>query len=72
MAELFVSSMATGVARNFDWEGPILKKILWRFLVTFFSDVKVMMPLKWRHNLWCYIDRCTKTWGRSCIRVLSL
>jgi len=40
----------TGVARNFDWEGPKLEKILWRY----FGDVSWwrhgVTSLKWRHN----------------------
>jgi len=39
----------TGVARNFDWEGPKLKKNCDVILMTFFGDVMVMASLKWRH-----------------------
>jgi len=45
----------TGVARNFDWEGPKLKKNYDVILVTFFADVMVMTSLlffkvRFRHN----------------------
>jgi len=30
----------TGVARNFDWEGPKLEKILWRYLGDVFGGLK--------------------------------
>jgi len=45
-----VLSLATGVARNFDWEGPKMKKICDVNLVTFFGDVVAITSLKWRHN----------------------
>jgi len=36
----------TGVARNFDWEGPKWKKFCDVILVTFFDDVTMMASLK--------------------------
>jgi len=38
------------VARNFNWEGPKIESFCDDILVTFLSDVVVMMSLKWRHN----------------------
>jgi len=35
------SKLLTGVARNFDWEGPKLEKNLWRY----FCDV-----FRWRNS----------------------
>jgi len=42
--------MTTGVARNFDWEGPKLKNFCDVILVTFLDDVMVITSRKWRHN----------------------
>jgi len=40
----------TGVARNFDWEGPKMEKSCDFSLVTFFGDVIIVTSLKRRHN----------------------
>jgi len=40
----------TGVARNFDWEGPKTEESCDINLVTFFDDAITMTSLKWRHN----------------------
>jgi len=40
-----VSKCYTGVARNFDWQGPKIEKFCNVILVTFFGDViAIMMP----------------------------
>jgi len=38
--------IATGVARNFDWEGPKIEKFCDVILVTFFGGVMMMKLLK--------------------------
>jgi len=38
--------VCTGVARNFDWEGPKMEKFCDVILVTFFGDVMIMTSLK--------------------------
>jgi len=40
----------TGIALNFDWEGPKLENFCNVNLVTFLGYVMVMTPLEWRHN----------------------
>jgi len=46
---------STGVARNFDWEGPKLENILWRYFGDVFGDVLVMTSPKWCHNFCIFL-----------------
>jgi len=45
-----IIQLCTGVARNFDWDGPKLEKFCDVILASFFSDVMVITSLKWRHK----------------------
>jgi len=48
---------ATGVVRNFNWEGPNMEKFCDISLVTFFDDVITTTSLKRRYNFFKVLFR---------------